>query len=102
MIAHGHIDVRYKHHGRDIHPTDSNYTVGSFAQLLKDLESPPESSCKDLFLGGIDSFLGMAVLDRADICLHLLGLLLAVPNPTKSLPLGLQMQFDTATSDNKN
>jgi hypothetical protein len=34
MLAHGHGDVCYAHHGLDIFAHDSNYIVGSFAKLL--------------------------------------------------------------------
>ena len=44
MIAHGHGDVRYAHYGLDLFPHDSNYTIGSMAKLLRDLELPPKSS----------------------------------------------------------
>jgi len=46
MIAHGHGDVRYAHYGLDIFLHDSNYTVGSFAKLLRDLELPPKYSSR--------------------------------------------------------
>jgi hypothetical protein len=51
MIAHGHGDVRYAHYGLDIYPSDSNHTVGSIAKLLRDLESPPLYSNRQLFVG---------------------------------------------------
>lgn len=44
ILAHGHGDVRYAHYGLDIYPHDVNYTVGSFARLLRDLEQTPMSS----------------------------------------------------------
>ena len=43
MIAHGHGDVRYAHYGIDIFPTNSNHTIGSIAQLLRDLEGQPKN-----------------------------------------------------------
>jgi hypothetical protein len=43
MLVHGHGDVRYAHYGLDIFAHDVNYTVGSFAKLLQDLERPPKS-----------------------------------------------------------
>jgi hypothetical protein len=51
MIAHGHGDVRHAHYGLDIYPSDSNHTVGSIAKLLRDLESPPLYSNRQLFVG---------------------------------------------------
>ena len=50
MIAHKHGDVRYSHYGLDIFPHDSNYTIGSMAKLLRDLEGPPKSSSCELFV----------------------------------------------------
>ena len=44
MIAHGHGDVRCAHYGLDLFPHDSNYTIGSMAKLLRDLELLPKSS----------------------------------------------------------
>ena len=52
MIAHGHGDVRYVHYRLDIFPHDSNYTIGSMAKLLHDLEEPPKSSSRQLFVRG--------------------------------------------------
>ena len=49
MLAHGHGDVRYAHYCLDLYPHDANYTVGSFAKLLRDLELPPKSSSRALF-----------------------------------------------------
>ena len=44
MIAHGHGDVCNTHYGLDLFSHDSNYTIGSMAKLLRDLELPPKSS----------------------------------------------------------
>jgi hypothetical protein len=68
MIAHGHGDVRYAHYGLDIYPSDSNHTVGSIAKLLRDLESPPVYSTRQLFAGGGLSPLFQALLTGADMC----------------------------------
>jgi hypothetical protein len=35
LLAHGHGDARYAHYGLDIFAHDANYTVGSFAKLLR-------------------------------------------------------------------
>ena len=40
MLAHGHVNQRYAHYGLDIYLHNANYTVGPFAKLLRDLESP--------------------------------------------------------------
>ena len=44
MIVHGHGDVRHAHYRLDIFLHESNYTIGSMAKLLHDLEEPPKSS----------------------------------------------------------
>ena len=49
VIAHGHGDVGYAHYGLDIFSHDSNYTVGSFAKLLRDLKLPPKSTSREFF-----------------------------------------------------
>jgi hypothetical protein len=102
MIAHGHGDVRYAHYGLDICPSDSNHTVGSIAKLLRDLESPPMYSTRQMFVGGGSSPLFQALLTGAAICEG------SLPPPPGSrveaatLPPVLNMQLDNACSDNKN
>ena len=49
ILAHGHGDVRYAHYGLDLYPHDANYTIESFAKLLRDLKLPPKSSSRALF-----------------------------------------------------
>ena len=51
MIAYRHGDVRYAHYGLDIFLHDSNYTIALMAKLLRDLEEPPKSSSRLLFVG---------------------------------------------------
>lgn len=68
MLAHGHGDVRYAHYGLDLFAHDSNYTIGSFAKLLRDLELPPKSTSRELFVGSRSSALFDAVLKGAEIC----------------------------------
>jgi hypothetical protein len=64
MLAHGHGDVCYAHYGLDIFVHDMNYTAGSFAKLLQDLERPPtSSSCRSR-----SSPLFEAVLSGAELC----------------------------------
>ena len=46
MLVHGHADVCYAHYGLDIFAHDSNYIVGSFAKLLRDLDKLPKSSSR--------------------------------------------------------
>ena len=50
MIAHGYGDRHYAHYGLDVFPHDSNYTIGSMAKLLPDLEEPPKTSSRQLFV----------------------------------------------------
>ena len=70
MIAHGHGDIRYAHYGIDIFPTDSNHTIGSIAQLLRDLEGQPKNSSRQLFSNGENqSVLTTVILDGSEICL---------------------------------
>ena len=40
ILAHGHVDQRYAHYGLDLYSHDANYTVESFAKVLRDLEAP--------------------------------------------------------------
>jgi hypothetical protein len=102
MIAHGHGDVRYAHYGLDIFPHDSNYTVGSFAKLLRDLELPPKYSSRQLFVGSGSAPLFRAVLSGAHMCNSSLRPAPEVPIPGSSLPPILNVQMDNATGDNKN
>ena len=62
MLAHRHGDVRYAHYGLDIYSHDVNYTVGSFARLLRDYKQIPKSSSRELFAGSGDHPLFRAVL----------------------------------------
>ena len=73
MIAHGHGDVKFAHSTFDLYPADSNHTIGSFARLLRDLEKPPSSSSTMLFENTGSKPLYEVVLDRKDVCLHLLA-----------------------------
>ena len=68
MIAHGHGDVRYAHYGLDIFPHDSNYTIGSMAKLLHDLEGPPKSSSHELIVGSGSTALFCGILKGAEMC----------------------------------
>ena len=54
MLAHGHVDMRHAYYSLEIYSHDANYTVGSFAKLLRDLESslsqPPGNSFQKTLL----------------------------------------------------
>ena len=102
MLAHGHGDVRYAHYGLDLYPHDANYTVGSIAKLLRDLELPPKSSSRHLFANSRSSPLYEALLGGAEICESSLPPPLAHPLPATPLPPILNVQMDNATGDNKN
>ena len=102
MIAHGHGDIWYAHYGLDIYPSDSNHTIGSIVKLLRDLESPPVYSTRQLFVGSGSSPLFQALLTRADTCESSLPPAIADPVMAAPLPPVLNVQLDNACSDNKN
>jgi hypothetical protein len=102
MLAHGHGDVHYAHYGLDIFARDSNYTVGSFAKLLRDLERPPKSSSRRLFDGARSSLMFQAVLTGAEMCEAALPLVSKTPCLAIPLPPILNVQMDNIAGDNKN
>jgi hypothetical protein len=102
MIVHGHRDVRYAHYGLDIYPSNSNHIVGSIAKLLRDLESPPLYSSRQLFVGAGSSPLSQALLTGADMCDGSLPPPPATPVLGAPLPPVPNIQLDNACSDNKN
>ena len=102
MIAHGHADVCYPHYGLDVFAHDFNYTIGSMAKLLRDLELERKSSSRELFKNSKSTNLFGAVLEGVDMCQASLPpppntLTAAVP-----LPPILNVQMDNAIGDNKN
>jgi hypothetical protein len=102
MLAHGHGDVHYAHYGLDFFAHDSNYTTGSFARLLRDLEMPPKSSSRWLFDGSRSSPLFQAVLNGAEMCEGALQPMSKTPCPATPLPPILNVQMDNAARENKN
>ena len=86
MLAHGHGDVRYAHYGLDLYPHDANYTVGSIAKLLRDLELSPKSSTRQLFVNSKSTPLYEALLYGAEVCNSSLPPPLEPPIPTTPLP----------------
>ena len=102
MIAHGHGDLRYAHYGLDMFPHDSNYTIGSMAKLLRDLEGPPKSSSRELFVGSGSTTLFRGILKGAEMCEASLAPQPKVLVPATALPSILNVQMDNATGDNKN
>ena len=102
MIAHGHGDVRYAHYGLNIFPHDSNYTIGSMAKLLRDLEGPPKSSSRELFVGLGSTALFRGILKGAEMCAASLAPQPEALVPAIALPPILNVQMDNATGNNKN
>ena len=102
MIAHGHGDVRYALYGLDIFPHDSNYTIGSMAKLLRDLDGPPKSSFRQLFLGSGSTALFHGILKGAEMCEASLALQPETLVSAIALPPILNVQMDNAIGDNKN
>ncbi len=101
MIAHGHVDMKYAHYGLDFYPGDANHTVGSFAKLLRDLENPPTSSSRALFVGCGTTPLYEAVLEGKEVCLSSLQEAPQQPVVAKPLPPTLHVQLDNCAKDNK-
>ena len=72
MIAYDYVDIKYAHCGLDFYPGDANHTVGSFANLLQDLESLLTSSSCALFVGCGITPIYKALLEGKEVCLSLL------------------------------
>ena len=102
MLVHDHTHVQYAHYGLDVFSHDSNYTIGSMAKLLRDLELPPKSSSRELFTNSKSTNLFKAVLEGADMCNASLPLLPNTLALAMQLPPILNVQMDNATGDNKN
>jgi hypothetical protein len=102
MTAHGHEDVRYSYYGLDIYPSNSNHTFGTIAKLLRDLESLPLYSTRQLFVGGSLSPLFQALLIRADMCEGSFFSSQATPILVAPLPPIVNIQLDIACSNKKN
>ena len=103
ILAHGHVDQRYVHYGLDLYSHDANYSVRSFAKVLRDLEAPPKSSSRELFPESNSYPLYSTLLRGAEMCIDPLGPPLDIPIPARPLLPILNVQMDNAvTSDNKN
>ena len=72
------------------------------AKLLCDLELPPKSSSRELFMGSGSTNLFKAILKGTELCEAALPPLPEVLVPATPLPPILNVQMDNATSDNKN
>ena len=102
MFAHGHGDEKYAHYSLDVFSSNSNFTVGSIAKLLRDLEDPPTKSSQLLFQGDGSTPLYGALLQGSEICIDSLE---EVPIPSikaRPLPLVLHIQMDNSWRENKN
>ena len=102
ILVHGHIDQCYTHYGLDLYSHDANYTVGSFAKVLRDLEAPPKSSSCELFLKSNSHPLYSTLLRGDEMYMDPLGPPSSIPIPVKPLPPILNVQMDNVVSDNKN
>jgi hypothetical protein len=74
MFDHGHGDKKYAHYAHyalDLYPADSNYTIGSIARLLQDLERPPKYANPESLFTGIGTIeLYAAVLSGCEECIR--------------------------------
>jgi len=102
MYAHGHGDTRYAHYTVDVFPNDSNFTIGSIAKLLCDLEEMPATSSRVLFKQSESTPLYKAVLRGKEMCLASLGEPLENPKVAHVLPPILHVQLDNCWRENKN
>ena len=102
MLGQGHGDQRYAHYGLDLYLHDANYTVESFAKLLRDPKAPPKSSIRELFPESSSHPLYAALLKGSEICVDALGPAPDIPILPRTLPPILNVQMDNAVSDNKN
>lgn len=102
MYAHGHADARYAHYTLDVYANDSNFTIGSIAKLLRDLEDPPKTYTRALFKEIASNPLYDAVLYGKEMCLPSLGEPADTPRPIRDLPPVLHVQLDNCWRENKN
>jgi hypothetical protein len=80
---------------------DSNYIVGSFAKLFRDLERHPKSSSHRFFDGSRSSPQFEALLTRAKLCEVALPPMSKTPCPAILLPPILNVQMYTVVGNNK-
>ena len=102
MLTHGHDDVRYVYYELDLYLHDANYTIGSVAKLLEDLEPIPNSSIQQLFLNSRSNPLYEALLQGVKACES--SLLMPLEHSFLAmllLPI-FNVQMDSAISNNKN
>jgi hypothetical protein len=102
IFAHGHGDGKYAHYNLDVFPSDSNFTIGSIAKLLRDLEDPPAKSSRCLFRESGSTELYRALLHGSKICTQCLGDIPSEPIEAQPLPPVLHVQMDNSWRENKN
>lgn len=102
MFAHGHADEKYAHYSLPVFDSDSNFSVGSIAKLLRDLEEAPVMSSRVLFKGAGSMPLYSALLHGNEVCRASLREPPASQRPAMPLPPVLHIQMDNSWKDNKN
>lgn len=94
----------HKNYLRSFESIDSNYTSGSFAKLLCDLEKPPTYSSSSLFENARSTPLYGAVLNGEEKMYAWILYLESSSEPmiVKKSPPTMCVQLDSCTKDNKN
>ena len=94
MIVHGHGNVKFAHHALDLHPVDSNHTIGSFAKLCLTLRKCLHT-LQIIMKNDRSIPLYEAVLDGKDVCLDLLSKFPSEPLFVKELPVLCRSNWTT-------
>jgi hypothetical protein len=68
MIVHGHGDIWYVHYDLDMYPSNSNNSVDTLAEVLRDLEDVPKFASRQIFPNTHVSPLCNALLEGSNIC----------------------------------
>jgi hypothetical protein len=102
MFAHGHGDGKYAHYSLDFFRSDSNFTIGSIAKLLRDLEEVPAKCSRLLFRGSGSTELYRALLHGSEICIDSLREASLQATEAQPLPPVLHVQMDNSWKENKN
>ena len=102
MPAHGHVDHCYALSRLDIYSHNANYTIGSFAKLLRVLESLPKSTSKKLFQEDPSHPPYVVLVNGSQMCLDPLGPPSKVVVTAKPLPPILNVQRDNVVNNNEN
>lgn len=102
MFAHGHGDLKYAHYSVDMFPCDSNFTIGSVAKLLRDLEEMPVATSRGMFHHSESNALFKAILNGKEMCFASLREPPQIPKQARPLPPVLHIQLDNCWRENKN